>query len=226
MYICSFNVQQSLDFKIDMKPKKLDSHIKPDNDITVDKYDQVYNQQEEAEIKDLIIQEYDLRQAVNPLICIGSLLSALTPILIYLFAPWNLLIYEEVSVAQLLNILFIKNYIGQKLIGLKWGLEFRIDGSEKWNYQIQDNAGKVSSVDSTFFWTSSFISFFPWGLLTLKNILSLSVFWICANFLCLILGGINLYGFYRCRGEYKRKLQLWQKEMAKQGLNIVGMIMK
>lgn len=36
-----------LDFKINIEPAKLDHHIEPDADITVDKYDSVYQSHEE-----------------------------------------------------------------------------------------------------------------------------------------------------------------------------------
>jgi hypothetical protein len=41
-----------------------------------------------------------------------------------------------------------------------------------------------------------------------------------------LLSALNLHGFYKCRGEHKKKLDSLKKEMAKTGMNIVGMIMK
>lgn len=35
-------MESSLDFKIDMQPKKLNDHIEPDVDLSVDKYDSLY----------------------------------------------------------------------------------------------------------------------------------------------------------------------------------------
>lgn len=48
----------SLDFKIDIRPKPITEHIEPDVDLSVDKYDAVYANQQEEEIEAPSVYKY------------------------------------------------------------------------------------------------------------------------------------------------------------------------
>lgn len=74
-----------------------------------------------------------------------------------------------------------------------------------------------NKVDQAFFWTGQVGCTLIWGFFLFIKALSFNLFWVFFSLTKGILTGINfglsalnLYGYYRCRGDYKNKLKLLQ----------------
>ncbi|CAK90160.1 unnamed protein product (macronuclear) [Paramecium tetraurelia] len=220
----------SLDFKINIQPKSITEHVEPDVDLTVDKYDAVYqNTQQEEEVeaanKDLLIQEYDITQAAHPYYCVAALLLTSIPGLTFILLQDVIHAYPLVIILQLAQFLALKNYLGLKLIGLRWWIEMDIKGEQKWMFQTQSQE-QSNKVDKYFFWACLIYGTLFWCIMCLGDFFGFKIFWLPLPIICFVLSLTNLQGFYKCRGEHKKKLQQLKREMAKGGMNIVGMIMK
>ncbi|CAD8105835.1 unnamed protein product [Paramecium sonneborni] len=216
-----------LDFKIDIQPKRVTDHIEPDLDLTVDKYDSVYqNNQQEEEIevanKDLLVQQYDITEAAHPIICIAAVILTGLPGLSFIVLEDMLNTYVLVGLLQLIQFILMKNYFGKQLVGLSWWIEIK---GEQWNVQTQTQE-KNKKVDQCFFWACIVYGNIFWAVIFLGDFLGLKTYWLPLSLICLLSSGVNLHGFYKCRGDHKRKLQELKREMARSGLNIVGMILK
>ncbi|CAD8091872.1 unnamed protein product [Paramecium primaurelia] len=219
--------QTSLDFKIDIQPKRITEHVEPDVDLTVDKYDSVYqNNQQEEEIeaanKDLLVQQYDITEAAHPLICIAAVVLTGLPGLSFIILQDMSNTYLLVGLLQLVQFILMKNYFGLKLVGLCWWIEFN---AKKWNVQTQSQE-QSNKVDQCFFWACLVYGTIFWAIMCLGDLIGFKAIWLPLPILCLFLSATNFHGFYKCRGDHKKKLQQLKREMAKSGLNIVGMIMK
>ncbi|CAK94035.1 unnamed protein product (macronuclear) [Paramecium tetraurelia] len=219
--------QTSLDFNIDIQPKRITDHIEPDVDLTVDKYDSVYqNNQQEEEIeaanKDLLVQQYDITEAAHPFLCVAAVILTGLPGLCFIVLQDMSNTYMFVGLLQLVQFILMKNYFGLKLVGLCWWLEVK---GKKWSVQTQSQE-QSNQVDQYFFWACLVYGTIFWGIMCLGDLIGFKAIWLPLPIMCLLLTATNFQGFYKCRGDHKKKLQQLKREMAKSGLNIVGMIMK
>ena len=135
------------------------------------------------------------------------------PLLAYFFSflVSSALVVElgVIVVFSSLGFWFSKNILGRELVGLKWGRIIHENGDEEFFFQSKKQRD-YNAVDKSCFWGLLILSFLIWLVLFGFNLLSLSNFMVVC--IPLVLGGINLYCFYKCSREQQKKLQQFVKD--------------
>lgn len=124
-----------------------------------------------------------------------------------------------VTLLSAIDFWVVKNVTGRLLVGLRWWSDYDEKGEQTWKFESYNTKQNTNPVDTAFFWTSQLGFSVLWAIMLIIKILSLSPFWVMLVFINLILCSINLYGYYKCRGDHNKKL----KNMKSEGMKkIVG----
>ena len=99
----------------------------------------------------------------------------------------------------------VKNISGRFLVGLRWWSFIDQDGNEKWVFESKNENNQINKVDSTVFWYMQIANSLVWGLLILWNLMWLRMFWSILSCICFGLSFTNLYAYYQCNADYKKK---------------------
>lgn len=100
-----------------------------------------------------------------------------------------------------------KNLTGRKLVGLRWWSQLTDDDEEEWVFESRNPKREPHSFNESIFWFSQFIFCLFWVVILLINFITLSLFWIGLGFFASLLGMINLYCYFKCRGEHQKKVR-------------------
>jgi hypothetical protein len=96
---------------------------------------------------------------------------------------------------------FIAPYINdRKLVGLRWWQDFDSDGKEIYKFESHNESYQSNLLDSSAFWNSQLAAFVIWTIISTLDLLSLKIYWMCCSLAQTALTGMNLWGFYQCRG--------------------------
>lgn len=97
-----------------------------------------------------------------------------------------------------------KNVTGRILVALRWWSEVKDDGATQWVFESSPDESSVNKFDSWFFWVTTSGYCVVWAILCLINILSLK--WFPISLTGLVLAGVNLYAFFKCKRDAKARL--------------------
>ena len=162
-----------------------------------------------------------LQQAHNPVIVLFTLLfkclAIASFILLRLFGMSDALVFIIVVILSAFDFWFVKNVSGRILVGLRWWNEVQEDGSEKWIFESSDEK-KETSIDTTIFWGSTYITPIFWAVFVVLELISFSLMWLLLCVIALILTGSNAYLYMKCSGDQKAKLSNFVAEKSKAGL--------
>jgi len=100
----------------------------------------------------------------------------------------------------------VQNITGRLLVGLRWRNQVNEDGSEQWVFESFGEQTQSNSVDVYAFWIGVVAMPLIWGIFLLANILTFDLFWSMLMLVCLVLSGVNMMGYYKCRKDHKQKL--------------------
>ncbi|KAM3135125.1 hypothetical protein pb186bvf_012771 [Paramecium bursaria] len=99
----------------------------------------------------------------------------------------------------------VKNVTGRKLVGLRWWSQINEDGTETWKYESMDATFEANECNSSVFWFTQLITTLVWLVFFIIEFLALSWLWAILALTGFILAGINLSGYYKCRGAHQKK---------------------
>ena len=127
-------------------------------------------------------------------------------------------IFIIVVLLNSLDFWFVKNISGRVLVGLRWWNEVKEDGTEIWVFE-SENEKKARSIDTTIFWMSIYATPLFWGIFIILEIISLRFMWFLLCIIGFILTFSNAFGYYKCSGDQKKKIQSFLSDKKTEGIN-------
>lgn len=115
----------------------------------------------------------------------------------------------------------VKNVTGRLLVGLRWWVKIRDDGSNEWRFESAPATRVQSALDSRIFWTSVTLAPVVWGTFAALAFIRLSLDWFLIDAVAVGLTGANLIGFYRCSAAAKERLTSMAAQGAARGLSML-----
>ena len=163
-----------------------------------------------------------LSHAKNPGIVFFTLffkaLAIVSFLFLGIFGISEALIFIFVVILNSLDFWFVKNISGRILVGLRWWNEVKEDGSEEWKFESSHEV-KAKSIDTTIFWISLYITPVFWGVFFVLELIGLKLMWTLACLIGFILTGSNTFGYYKCSGEQKKRIQGFINDKTQLGFN-------
>jgi len=162
-----------------------------------------------------------LQHAANPGIVLFTLLFKTLAVVCFLilgiFGVSDSLVFIIVVILNAFDFWFVKNVSGRILVGLRWWNEVKDDGTEVWIFE-SDHEKRATSIDTTLFWTSLYITPIFWGVFLIIELLGLSLLWFLVCLISFVLTFSNTVGYYKCSGEQKKKISNFLAEKGQKGL--------
>ena len=163
-----------------------------------------------------------LKNSSHPLICFFTVLFKILCIISFLILNW---FTKKSSVIYLTTVLFgsadfwvTKNLSGRLLVGLRWWNEVKEDGSEEWKFESTHEV-RAKSIDTTIFWISLYITPAFWGIFFVLELIGLKLMWTLACLIGFILTGSNTFGYYKCSGDQKKKIEGFINDKTQEGFS-------
>ncbi|CCW70496.1 unnamed protein product [Phytomonas sp. Hart1] len=153
--------------------------------------------------------ETSLYKGVHPIAALFHVLFKGAAFICFLFGHF---LTSSYVISIVLTIVFCsadfwitKNITGRLLVSLRWWSETLEDGSTHWVFESAPNAAeRVSSYDNWFFWITLGVNSGLWLVLTILNLLSLSL--LPVALLGFLLASANLFGYVKCRRDAKGRV--------------------
>lgn len=167
------------------------------------------NDIKKPDIKSLIFQKLGVSTSTNPTICIVHLIFKILAITTYILGGWffnSITIFIFVSTFGVLDFWVVKNISGRILTGLRWWRVIDEEGKEKWIFESHDQDLKNNKIDGVFFWYGQIFASVFWVCMTFVKVLTMSPFWVILSSASFGLSGTNLYAYYMCRKDFKKKM--------------------
>lgn len=151
------------------------------------------------------------RRASHPKIAIAHVAFKTCAFFVYLFGG---IVADDFVITFVICVLMlafdfwtVKNVTGRIMVGLRWWNEQNDDGSSSWRFESIDNPDEVSTVDYRIFWYSMYINFVLWAFMFFFAFIKLNFDWIPLTAVALSLQSSNIYGYWQCSKDAKRRLQ-------------------
>lgn len=161
-----------------------------------------------------------LQHAANPGIVFFTLLfktlAVVSFLILGIFGVSDALIFIIVVILNAFDFWFVKNVSGRILVGLRWWNEVKDDGTEVWIFE-SDHEKRATSIDTTLFWTSLYITPCFWGVFLVIELIGLSLMWFLVCLISFVLTFSNTVGYYKCSGEQKKKISNFLAEKGQKG---------
>ena len=113
---------------------------------------------------------------------------------------------------------FVKNISGRIIVGLRWWNEVNEDGTEEWIFE-SDNEVKKSSIDTSIFWGSLYVTPIFWGIVFILKFVTLAWSDAMICFISMTLSGSNMIGYYKCSKEQSKKVNDFIMEKGTAGIS-------
>ena len=163
-----------------------------------------------------------LQHAANPGIVLFTLLfktlAVVSFLILGIFGVSDALIFIIVVILNAFDFWFVKNVSGRILVGLRWWNEVKDDGTEVWIFE-SDHEKRATSIDTTLFWTSLYITPCFWGVFLVIELIGLSLMWFLVCLISFVLTFSNTVGYYKCSGEQKKKISNFLAEKGQKGFS-------
>ena len=164
------NDDHDLDFNVDMStaPTQKEVSSLKSNKNSMENDIEINNKKAEEPKKSKVKIDFTnfLSHAHNPKIVFFTLFFKGLAIFFFLFlgifGVSGSSIFIIVVLLNALDFWFVKNVSGRVLVGLRWWNEVKEDGSEVWMFE-SENEKKATSIDTTIFWMSLYITPCFWG---------------------------------------------------------------
>ena len=163
-----------------------------------------------------------IQNSANPCIVFFTLFFKILSIIIFIFGNFifkmsDSLEFVFVVIFSSLDFWFIKNVSGRILVGLRYWNEIKQDGSEVWVYE-NDNEKKKTSIDTKIFWGSIYLTPFFWFVLIPVEFFSFNIMNFLECVISFVLTFSNLYGYYKCSKEQKKKIKDYLSKQGQKGI--------
>ena len=207
--------QNNLDFDINLQSSTQDNtssstSVKSQSVSVSQKDISKSEQKQQISSSDKIDFTNFLSKAKNPGIVFFTLffkaLAMVSFLFLGIFGISEALIFIFVVILNSLDFWFVKNISGRILVGLRWWNEVKEDGSEEWKFE-SSHEQREKSIDTTIFWLSLYAAPAFWGIFFILELIGLKLMWTLACLIGFILTGSNTFGYYKCSGDQKKKIE-------------------
>ena len=213
----NYDNQQPLNFNINMTGEG-NTGISSSMQNTTNNNQQISSGQQ----RDSIDFTNFLQHATNPGIVLFTLLFKALAVICFLilgiFGVSDALIFIIVVILNAFDFWFVKNVSGRILVGLRWWNEVKDDGTEVWIFE-SDHEKRATSIDTTLFWTSLYVTPCFWGVFLVIELFGLSLMWFLVCLISFVLTFSNTVGYYKCSGEQKKKISNFLAEKGQKGFS-------
>jgi hypothetical protein len=220
-------MEKDLDFPVDLSTsstQKEISSLKENNiEINSPSNKQKSTTKEATSIKSKVKIDFTnfLSHAHNPKIVFFTLFFKGLAILLFLFlgifGVSDSSIFIIVVILNALDFWFVKNVSGRVLVGLRWWNEVKENGSEIWMFE-SENEKKATSIDTTIFWMSLYITPCFWAVFIFLEMIGLRFMWFLLCIISFILTFSNTFGYFKCSRDQKKKIKGFLSEKKTEGL--------
>eukprot|EP00192_Tetraselmis_astigmatica_P019434 CAMPEP_0117662808 /NCGR_PEP_ID=MMETSP0804-20121206/8247_1 /TAXON_ID=1074897 /ORGANISM="Tetraselmis astigmatica, Strain CCMP880" /LENGTH=210 /DNA_ID=CAMNT_0005469725 /DNA_START=334 /DNA_END=966 /DNA_ORIENTATION=- len=115
----------------------------------------------------------------------------------------------------------VKNVSGRLLVGLRWWNEVADDGSSTWQFEsLEEGQRVINSKDKGIFWMGVYVAPLAWVLLIVLAVFRFTIDYLLIAVIGIILSGTNLYGYYKCSKEQKKKMENYARGFMTQGIMV------
>lgn len=98
----------------------------------------------------------------------------------------------------------VKNVTGRLLVGLRWWIRIKEDGSNEWLFESAPS-NNIPQLDARIFWWALYLTPLTWALLCLLS--GWTIGWLLVNAVGVALTGANAWGYMKCSSDAQRRLQ-------------------
>lgn len=164
-----------------------------------------------------------IQNSNNPCIVFFTLFFKLLSIIFFIFGNFifkmsDSLQFIFIVIFSSLDFWFVKNISGRILVGLRYWNEIKEDGSENWIFE-SENEKKNSTIDTKIFWGSIYFTPLFWLIMIPVEFFSFNIMDFLECVISFVFTFTNLYGYYRCSGDQKKKLKGYLKEKSQKGFS-------
>eukprot|EP01066_Platyproteum_vivax_P020644 Platyproteum_vivax@DN8576_c0_g1_i1.p1 len=163
-----------------------------------------------------------LKTARHPTICIFHLLFKVCALAVYCMGWWfpnNQIIIFVITVLFLsFDFWTVKNVTGRLLVGLRWWNDIKDDGTSEWVFESLTDERGISPTDHRVFWWTLYAWPVVWFLFFIVQILSLNLFWTILTLMAIIFACANVYGYWKCSSDAKKKMREWASNQVLGGM--------
>ncbi|XP_075263670.1 uncharacterized protein LOC142355354 [Convolutriloba macropyga] len=93
------------------------------------------------------------------------------------------------------------------------------DGSSTWQFESLDEGQRViNSKDKGIFWMGVYVAPLAWVLLIILAVFRFTLDYLLIAFIGIMLSGTNLYGYYKCSKDQKKKMESYARGFMTQGI--------
>lgn len=132
-------------------------------------------------------------------------------IFVYMFGRWFLGIdyvtsFVVIVLLSAADFYTTKNITGRLLVGLRWWVHVKEDGSNEWLFESAPNA-RVPAIDYRIFWWTLYAASGVWVFFATWALLGFSFDWLLV---CAVGAGLtlaNLVGYFKCSSDAQRRLR-------------------
>lgn len=119
----------------------------------------------------------------------------------------QMFVFITVTVFAVCDFWVVKNVTGRMLLGMRWWTTIDEDGLEKWFFESYNfDFQKEQEAQSNIFWPAQILCTLFWVVMLFLKIITFTLLWSCLATICLTQTGLNLYGYYKCSKDQKKKM--------------------
>lgn len=165
-----------------------------------------------------------LCRSTHPVAATFHLLFKVAALAVYLFGGWAGLGYVSIFILCVLALAgdfwTTKNITGRLLVGLRWWVNVRDDGTNEWFFESAPGLA-VPPLDRSIFWWGLYAAPAAWTALAALAFVSLKLDWLVVDVVAVGLSSANLVGYFKCSTDAQRRLRASLASGAMTGLSLI-----
>lgn len=143
---------------------------------------------------------------------------------LYMFGKIIGLDFVTIFVTSVLALAFdfwtTKNITGRLLVGLRWWVKIKEDGSNEWFFESAP-ALRVPQLDRNIFWWTLYATPLVWLIFASLAFISFSFDWFIVDLVAMGLTAANLVGYFKCSSDAQKRLRATLTSGAMTGLSYI-----
>jgi len=108
----------------------------------------------------------------------------------------------------------VKNIVGRKLVKMRWWFIIDNEGNERWWYESRTDV-TILFQDRMVFWGTLWGTPAVWGIFSIMNALTFSIFKTATTGVCMLIAVVQWYAYRNCEKAKERKDKLLRKRKGK-----------
>jgi hypothetical protein len=108
----------------------------------------------------------------------------------------------------------VKNIVGRKLVKMRWWFIIDNEGNERWWFEHRFEA-EILFQDRMVFWGTLWGTPAVWGIFSIMNALTFSIFKTATTGVCMLIAIVQWYAFRNCEKAKERRKKFMGKKQKK-----------